>query len=49
MAVRVGDLRHRPVGDGDVVGPGLPGRSIAASDSPVLSHHAVSVWWPTRL
>ncbi len=29
-----------------VLAPALPGRSIAGSDSPILSHHAVSVWWP---
>jgi len=50
VAVRVGDHRHRPavtvMWSAAVLAPALPGRSIAGSDSPVLSHHAVSVWWP---
>jgi hypothetical protein len=29
-----------------VFDPALPGRSLKASDSFVLSHHAASGWWP---
>jgi hypothetical protein len=29
-----------------VLAPALPGRSLMARLSPVLSHHAVSGWWP---
>jgi hypothetical protein len=32
-----------------VFDPALPARSLRASDSLVLSHHAPSGWWPQLL